>query len=312
MKHLFALTLGAALVCSPAIAQQAFGPLMTSADLVAAQSATDNLLVVDIRAAEGGYADGHIEGSVNAPYGLFRGPAENPGQLPTEAILSEILSTIGATPDRPTVVVYQGKDITDFGAAARVYWTLKSSGVSQIAILNGGINAWSADGMSLSADPVTVQPSQFDVAFSDQWLATAGDVQAVLDGNDTALLLDARSESFWAGEQAHPEAARPGTLPQSQYFEHAGWFSGGPAIIDATAARALAQDQGFTAADQLISFCNTGHWAATNWFALSELARIDNVKLYPESIVGWSNKDYEMVNVPGPVRNLWNQIKSVF
>jgi len=312
MKHLFALSLSAGLVFSPAIAEQNFGPLMTSADLIVAQSATDNLLVVDIRAAEGGYTDGHIEGSVNAPYGLFRGPAENPGQLPTEATLSGILSAIGATPDRPTVVVYQGKDITDFGAAARVYWTLKSSGISQIAILNGGINAWSADGKNLSTDVAPVQTSQFDVAFSGQWLATAGEVRAVLNGNDTALLLDARSESFWAGEQSHSAAARPGTLPQSQYFEHAGWFSGGPAIIDAKAARALAEVQGFTSVDQLISFCNTGHWAATNWFALSELASIDNVKLYPESLVGWSNKGYEMANVPGPVRNLWNQIKNVF
>lgn len=51
---------------------------------------------------------------------------------------------------------------------------------------------------------------------------------------------------------------------------------------------------------------------ATNWFALSELAGIDNVKLYPESMAGWSNAGYDMANVPGPVRSLWNQVKSAF
>ncbi len=37
-----------------------------------------------------------------------------------------------------------------------------------------------------------------------------------------------------------------------------------------------------------VSFCNTGHWAATNWFALSEMAGVKGVRLYPESMVGWT------------------------
>ena len=45
---------------------------------------------------------------------------------------------------------------------------------------------------------------------------------------------------------------------------------------------------------------------------MSELAGLEDVKLYPESMVGWSNAGYEMANVPGPVRRVWNQIKSVF
>lgn len=39
---------------------------------------------------------------------------------------------------------------------------------------------------------------------------------------------------------------------------------------------------------------------------------IEDVKLYPESVVGWSIAGYDMANVPGPVRNLWNQVKSAF
>ena len=312
MNHLLAAAVALTMSYSPVIAQETFGPLITPAEVVEAQSSVDNLLVIDIRAAKGGYSEGHIDGSVNAPYGLFRGPRENPGKLPTEDRLSEILSGLGAAPGRPTVVVYQGSDVTDFGSAARVYWTLKSVGVSQLAILNGGINAWTEAGKALSKEPVSVKASTFDVTFSDKWLATAADVKAVLDGNDEALLLDARPASFWKGETSHPAAARPGTIPQSEYFEHSNWFSNGPAIVDAEAARQLARTNGFSDADQLISFCNTGHWAATNWFALSELAEIDNVKLYPESMVGWSNAGYEMANVPGPLTNLWYRIKGEF
>lgn len=311
MKRIaLAAAAAAALSLQPAAAQDGadFGPLITPDALSEARTGVDPL-VIDIRAeGSGGYGGGHIDGAVNAPYGLFRGPAENPGQLVPEERLTEVLRGLGVTPDRPTVVVHEGSSITDFGAAARVYWTLKSSGVSHLAVLNGGMQAWEAAGKPLSTEPAHPAPSDITVSFSDAWLATDRDVLAVVNGEHEALLLDARPEDFWAGREAHNAAAKPGTIPQSEYFTHSGWFRGGPAIIDAAAARELAAEQGFTARSEIVSFCNTGHWAATNWFALSELAGIENVKLYPESMVGWSNKGYEMANVPSLFQNLLDQV----
>ncbi len=307
-----ALPLAATLVAgTSALAQSAgLGPLV---DAQALQSALGQVEVVDIRPeGEDGYGGGHIEGAVNAPYALFRGPSDNPGRVPEPGELSRILSDLGLETDDRVVIAYQGADVTDFGSAARVYWTLKSSGFEHLSILNGGVTAWQEAGLGLSSKPVDPEPSQIEVTWNDRWTATAEEVQRVVDGGEEALLLDARPESFWNGEEFHRAAAQPGTIPQSQYFEHAGWFSDGPAIVDAGAARQLAEEQDFTGAAEIISFCNTGHWAATNWFALSELAGIDNVKLYPESVVGWSNAGYAMANVPGPIRTLWYQIKSAF
>ncbi len=318
MKTFLAMAVTAtALVQTPAVAQSEaeFGPLVTAAELNGDLAALDPL-VLDIRTGTEGdlpvYEAGHIAGAVAAPYGLFRGPAENPGELPSDAKLTEVLRGLGVTADRPVVIVHQGSDETDFGAAARVYWTLKSSGVSQLAIMNGGMNAWTADGFETSTDAVQPEPSAIEVSFSPEWLATREDVLAIVEGKDEATLVDARPESFWAGDDAHPAAARPGTLPQSQYFTHARWFSDDPTLLDPATARALAEEAGFVDDAQLVSFCNTGHWAATNWFALSELAEIDNVKLYPESMVGWSQTDYPMDNTPGVFRNLMNQISDVF
>ncbi len=314
MNRYIAMAAAAATVASaPALAQQddSFGPLVTAAELAQSLETVDPL-VLDIRSGEDDYAAGHLEGAVAAPYGLFRGPADNPGQVPTEEALTEVLRDLGVTTDRPVVIVYQGSDQTDFGAAARVYWTLKSSGVSQLAILNGGMNAWTAAGNATSTAPVEPEESAITVSFSDQWLATQDDVLQIVEGEGGATLVDARPESFWAGKDAHPAAARPGTLPQSEYFTHSNWFSDDPTLIDGDAARTLAEEGGFADDETLISFCNTGHWAATNWFALSELAELDNVKLYPESMVGWSNAGLPMQNTPGVMQNLWNQISDVF
>lgn len=319
MKHIFLATLVASTVLASSPVLAGLGPLVTPEELAAALQ-SEAPLVLDIRAPgapagqpdAGGFAAGHIPGAVNAPYARFRGPAENPGRVPDEAALTELLQSVGVTPDRPVVIVHQGSDATDFGAAARVYWTLKSAGLTELSILNGGLNAWTEAGLPLSTEAVAPQPSRIEVRFSDAWLATAEDVLAVVEGRERALLLDARPEAFWAGETSHPAAARPGTLPQSRYFEHSGWFRTGAATVDEAAVLRLAEEEGFTRTEQLISFCNTGHWAATNWFVLSEIAGIENVRLYPESMVGWSNAGYPMDNVPGAFRTLWNQIRNAF
>ncbi|WPY94344.1 rhodanese-like domain-containing protein [Limimaricola variabilis] len=307
MNRFIAVAVAATLLSSPALAQdaEAFGPLVTADELAGLLDTTDPL-ILDIRGDA--YAEGHIEGAVSAPYGLFRGPAENPGQVPSEEKLTEVLRDLGVTVDRPVVITHQGSDETDFGAAARVYWTLKSSGVSDLAILNGGVGAWKAAGNTLSTEAVEPEESAITVSFSNEWLATEAEVLQVVEGEAQATLLDARPESFWAGKDAHAAAARPGTLPQSEYFTHSNWFSDDPTLIDAEAAAALAEEGGFTADETLISFCNTGHWAATNWFALSELAGLEDVKLYPESMVGWSQAGLPMENTPGVFRNLLNQI----
>jgi thiosulfate/3-mercaptopyruvate sulfurtransferase len=317
MNRLAAYLIAAALAAPlPAFAQaNSFGPLLSPQEFAAVQAAADPL-VLDIRApakdGKSAYAEGHIPGAVNAPYGLFRGPSENPGALVPEDKLQEVLRGLGVSLDRPVLIVHQGSDITDFGAAARVYWTLKSSGVSQLAILNGGVKGWTEAGLPLEKGTVTPTPSQFQIAFSDQWLATRDEVLAIVNGEQTAKLIDSRPESFWNGDDAHPAAAKPGTLPQSEYFTHSNWFADKPVIADADRVRALAAENNLDTGEPIISFCNTGHWAATNWFAMSELAGLEDVKLYPESMVGWSNAGYEMANVPGPVRRVWNQIKSVF
>lgn len=300
--------LALAMAVLPLGAHAQFGPLVDPDGLRAAL-AEEAPVVLDIRAGTA-YAEGHIPGALNAPYGLFRGPAENPGALVTEAHLTEVLRGLGLDTDTPVVVVHQGSNQTDFGAAARVYWTLKSSGLSRLAILNGGMNGWAAAGGALAKGPQpAVTPSTITVQFSGEWLATREDVQAIVDGRENAQLIDARPEAFWRGETKHDAAARPGTIPQSQYFTHDRWFGQDePSFIKPDLVRQLAEENGFGPGDRLVSFCNTGHWAATNWFALSEIAGIEGTRLYPESVVGWSNAGMEMANVPGLFQNMINKI----
>jgi thiosulfate/3-mercaptopyruvate sulfurtransferase len=288
------LSLGGAKLASAADApwSKLIGPSQMS-ELIA----TGGVVILDIRAPKD-YAAGHIAGALNAPYGTWRGPKENPGRRLTDAQLTQRLQSLGIVPGNRVVVTYQGKNTTDFGAAARVYWTLKSAGLNQIAILNGGIASWTAAGQGLSTEAAVAAPSSASFTLSDEWLITREGVQDVLAGDRQSTMIDARPMAFWEGKKKHPAAKRAGTLEGALQITHDSWFPGSKTEVTAAdRVMEIAEAAGYAPDDkELVSFCNTGHWAATNWFAMSELAGVEGVKLYPESMVGWANSGGALMN----------------
>lgn len=304
--RLFSLTTLALLGLSTA-SYAAIGPLITPAELQELIGTDDAPIVLDIRGPA--YEQGHVEGAISAPYALFRGGADNPGALVPVEELESRLRELGLTHEQPVVVVHQGSDDSDFGAAARVYWTLKSSGLEDLAILDGGAAAWAAEGLPLETRTNVPEPSDITVTFSDRWLATTDDVAEIIAGESGARLLDARPASYFEGRESHPVADRPGTLPGAENLSHSVWFRDGTRTLDPAGALSEAASVGIGTDDQVVTFCNTGHWAATEWFALSELAGVEDVRLYPDSMVGWSQEGRPMENTPGLFSNLLGQLR---
>jgi len=299
-------TLGAALAAP--LSAATFGPLVSPSDLHSQLDSASPILL-DIRGDA--YAEGHIDNAVSAPYGLFRGPEENPGQLLEVATLEQRYEALGLELERPVVIVPEGATDTDFGAAARVYWTLKSSGFTDLSILNGGVRGWLAEGHALEKAPSALPKSELDIVFSEAWTADTDAVLAATRGEIDALLLDARPDEFYQGKKGHAAAAKPGTLPGAKNHVYTAFFDEGSSAIDsAIDASPLLEALGVNDGEEIVSFCNTGHWAATNWFALSEVAGLDNVKLYPGSMVEYSNAGHEMENSPGLVGNFVNRLRS--
>lgn len=286
-------------------------PLVTPREL-AAKLGDSQLRIVDIReekiAGKSAFDVGHIRGAQHVPYSKWRGPAESPGRLPPLDSLTALIQHLGIDRTTPVVVVYEGKDSTDFGSAARVYWTLKTAGVATLSVLNGGMTAWRAAGLPVSTETSARAPTNFQFTLDPRLIATRGEVaQAV--GNGSARLLDARPATYFAGEERHAAAKTPGTIVGAKNVSHDVWFSKDGMLLPSEDIKRVAQQAGVVTQRPTISFCNTGHWAATNWFVLSELLGQDNVKLYPESVVEWSNAGLAMENVPSRLQQFWLQLK---
>jgi thiosulfate/3-mercaptopyruvate sulfurtransferase len=258
--------------------------------------------VLEIRGDEKAYLKQHIPGSVHISYGEFRGPKDNPGKLPQLSKLAAALGSRGIDVSDSVVIVHDGVTTTDFGAAARVYWTLKSVGFESLAILNGGFRAYQKDGFEIASEQSIVSPVTPELAFNSAWYADTAEVEKQVSGKGSARLLDARLDDFYTGKAWHDAAARPGILPGADQFAFEAFFDKNTPLL-----KHADEIQSIVASNKLnqpgtISYCNTGHWAATNWFVLSEVANVSDVKLYAESMVEWSALNKPMENVPTSVQ----------
>ena len=301
------LSLAAGMFTASALAAP---PLLTPAELntLLRQAPVDAVRVIDIRESKV-YHPQHIPGAVSAPYVKWRGPAANPGELPELPKLTALVQQLGLSPTVHAVVVSSGTDSTDFGAAARVYWTLKVLGLKELSVLNGGMKAWAQAGLPQDGKEPIIDASPYQPVLDKSLIATKDEVQAQLE-TGKGRFVDARPADFFLGQTRHASAALPGTLKGAVNLTHETWFVPGTATFVPTAeaqriAARLNTSSAGSAADT-VSFCNTGHWAATNWFALSEVAGQKQVKLYAGSMVEWTKDGSEslMANVPGRLQQL--------
>ncbi len=260
------------------------------------------------------YEAGHIPGAVAAPYSSIRGPESNPGEVISDKELSELLSQWGIDRSTYVVIAHTGADGSDFGGAARFYWTLKLAGIQRISILDGGLGAWGALKYPLETATPKITPTQIQVTLDKRQIPTTAQVAELIAqrnaGKKKLLLTDSRPEDYFLGQDKHSAAARAGTLPGAKNFDHEEWFQLNTGkLLPKAQLESLAKSAGLITSDEVISFCNTGHWSATTWFVLSEILGQPNVRMYPESTIGWSKSRNPMDNEPARGKVLMNQLK---
>ncbi|NUB10387.1 sulfurtransferase, partial [Azospirillum sp. Vi22] len=112
-------------------------------------------------------------------------------------------------------------------------------------------------------------------------------VVAAVVARGSVPLLDARSAEQFEGKAKSPQARVPGTLPGAVLIENGAFYSAAEKrFLHADAVKALADQAG--TGESTITFCNTGHLASVSWFALSEVAGVDGVRLYDGSMSEWT------------------------
>ena len=220
--------------------------VLTAAEL-AAETGSDELVVLDCRfdlkdpgAGRRAWEAAHIPGAHYADLDRDLADAVSPGTgrhpLPDASRLAERFSAWGI--GRETrVVVY---DAASGAIAARAWWLLRWLGHRDVAVLNGGIDAWVAEDLPLVTETPDAVAARFEGAPSSGWVVTTEMVGA--PGFSRQRLLDARDSSRFRGEHEpiDPVAGHiPGTtnLPFSETLDGSGLLKPPAALRELFASR---------------------------------------------------------------------------
>lgn len=155
--------------------------------------------LMDPAAGRKAYDAAHIPGAYFVDMNRDLSTPHIPGKtgrhpLPAKSAWIRTVQGWGLRPDTQ-VVLY---DDNGGASAARLWWMLQWIGHANVAVLNGGWQAWTGAGMPVTtAVPAPPAPSTFDYAalYSPAFLLTAEQVDA-----GSQLLLDARDLARFRGE----------------------------------------------------------------------------------------------------------------
>jgi thiosulfate/3-mercaptopyruvate sulfurtransferase len=236
-----------------------------------------------------GYADAHIPGAafVNLDRELAGPPGER-GRHPLPDPLDLQIAWRAAGIDEVSrVVVYDGGPGP---AAARAWWLLRWSGLTQVRFLDGGFAAWRAAGFPVASGPPAVRALGSVTVRAGGMPVVGIDEAAELAADPSGVLLDARAAPRFRGEMEplDPVAGHiPGSinLPSSDLVDADGFFRPAAELVGVFGAHAVRAGGGAATPGRAAASCGSGITACQLVLAGAVIGL--DLALYPGSYSQW-------------------------
>jgi thiosulfate/3-mercaptopyruvate sulfurtransferase len=233
------------------------------------------------------YQAGHIPGAAYAHLGIdLSGPmtgANGRHPLPDADVLSKTFSRFGIE-DGVQVVAY---DQDNGMYASRLWWLLRWAGHDTVAVLDGGIAKWKAEGRPVTTGTETGEPRTFVASPRRDLAVDVSRVQSLLHDRSWRLV-DARAGERYRGE-VEPIDKVAGHIPGAINHPFVTNLAENGTYRTPEALRvSLRESLGDTPADHVVCYCGSGVTACANLLAL-EHAGLAGAKLYAGSWSEWSS-----------------------
>lgn len=250
------------------------------------ESEQENLKIIDVRSGAR-YLLGHLPQSINMWNSDFSNPEGWVKGLIAEPEAFSATAQEKGINNNSEIVVYDGHNSI---WATRLWFIFRVYGHQNVKVLEGGYEAWKEKDLPTKMLPYSPEEGNFEVReVKNEWLINSDTIAENLD-NENFIILDTRSKAEYLGEETNSGAPRKGRIPNSI---HLNWekvlnedysFKTGAEIAE------IYKKAGATKDKELITFLgHTGVRAAHSFFAL-RLLGYQNIKLYDEAWVGWSNR----------------------
>ncbi|MGH6674106.1 MAG: 3-mercaptopyruvate sulfurtransferase, partial [Xanthobacteraceae bacterium] len=221
------------------------------------------------RDAHAEYRSGHIPGAVFFDIeAVCDHSTDLPHMLPGATQFGEAVGALGIG-NGDTVVVY---DSLGLYSAARVWWTFRLFGATEVFILDGGLPKWKAEGWALETGEAAPARKQFRAEMNIGPVAMLADVRMALTDR-SAQVVDARSAERFAGNAPEPRPGlRFGHMPDSFNVPFQDVLENGR-LASRERIQAAFTSAGVDLDKPIITSCGSGVTAAILLLALESIGR---------------------------------------
>lgn len=200
---------------------------------------------------------------------------------PVEKFMSR-MRTLGVG-DGHQVVVYDGLGLF---SAARVWWLFRLMGKTDVAVLDGGLPKWLADGHPVTDTPPIIRDRHMTVTRQNQLSRDVTEVARAAKLGDHSII-DARAPERFKGEAPEPrEGMRTGHIPGSRNVYYKDLLNDDGTMKPPSALRTVFHDAGVDLQKPAITTCGSGVTAAILSLALERIGKTDHA-LYDGSWSEW-------------------------
>lgn len=207
-------------------------------------------------------------------------PIEN--TAPTPEFFAQRMCDLGLTGSEQ-IVLYDDSIVK---TATRAWFLFKAYGWHNVAVLDGGLKKWKAEGRPLTSEQTRITASNYTANADSGFFRTKADVLANIE-TGAEQLVDGRGAAHFTGQDDDPNpVVAAGHVPGAINVPFWDLFEADGTYKDADALRAAFNSAGVDLTKPVITSCGSGVVACALALALDRLGKTD-VALYDGSWTEW-------------------------
>ncbi len=233
------------------------------------------------------YRAGHIPGALFWDLEAMSDTSSPlPHMLPAPEEAGERIAALGVS-NADAVVVYDGSGVNL--SAPRAWWHFRVFGHERVAVLDGGMARWRAEGRAEESGDVERAPASFRATLRPDLVRSLDQVRSAV-GNTSLGLVDARSAGRFEGREPEPRAGLAGGhIPGAKNFPFAQVVDASGKVLPPDELKARFEAIGIDLTKPVIATCGSGVSAAALALGL-EVAGHRDYAVYDGSWTEWGGR----------------------